>query len=530
MGSTPTLKGRTSFFEMLGNVAEGAMGVFFHGNPWMGSAQSPNLDLNLLEPAELAGMRQSLGLTGMQQGQEGAAGTLDLKQLATVEEEKYQTEFLSPWGLKHSALDTHLKANASGLDFKFPKLVNGLEVFTNSALPDLTSTVLAMWFELKDTIGKAGTRLTENDWEVLKQALERVASRVRLSGFVRRVFCFAVTGFSAWLVTAFRNDNMEVTLSIWRLNHSDVEGLWCELTTAASKDRYFFFNADAPLICRSLTKIGLQPALCRVRFVAKSGSCVYAVTVPHKPMGFSLGVARTGSETFAIKVVHDGSEFQLEAQALRAMAATATPDNEFYALGSIGAQEEDSAAVWFASSAIPSDMPSIQVTEGWWQDPWLQTAATAGGCIIMRYADRRLHNEVKARDVAHGVMRSLELAHSVGISQCDLRPANILHFPSLPSSFSSSSSSSSSPSSSALFSSSGTWQLVDFGRCCFKSVDEYKLQLDVHSNQANMSGRRIRALVDQTNHPSGATSIDLNWTPQDDYQMLVNFLLEQMPK
>ena len=154
----------------------------------------------------------------------------------------------------------------------------------------------------------------------------------------------------------------------------------------------------------------------------------------------------------------------------------------------------------------------------------------------MRYADHGVLENTIAQDVAYGVMRSLELAHSVGITQCDLRSTNILHFPSSSSAFSSSSSSSYSSSSSssttsapsAIGQTSGTWQLIDYGRCCFQDQKDI-YEVDVFSTQAKKSGRRIRAMVDRC-RPRGIMAIDLaRWTPEDDYQMLISFLLEHHP-
>jgi hypothetical protein len=500
MGPHPTAKGKTSFFELVQDASIIMESIKFNHTVWARG----ELDLDTLDVVPIEQVREKLYL----QPQTDAKSTeeLFLTRLSILQEFAFQKQVLSPWGLRHFALDT--SQVSSGVDFKYPKLVDGVETFTNNAIPDLTSKILLMWFEIKDTVNKAGTRLTEPDWEVLKQAQERVLTRIRLSAFVRRAFCFAATGFSAWVVSVFRDDEMKASLTFTRVAHKDVEVLWDELSSAG-RNPYFFLNEDAPHIWHALKALDLQPALCRVRFVAKSCSSVYALTPPHAPHGFTLGIARYGAETLALKVVHNAQEFDLEAGALREISVKDTT-HTFYALGAVSFSKSTTNFLFSAKRISHEAVPRVPLnTDGdaWWNNPFTQSVP--GGTVLMRVADRSLTTLghltcTQLREVARGVMWSLEMAHSLQLTQCDVRISNVLHFP-------------------ATTGHGGSWQLVDFGRCSRGEA----FDLDCHTNQARDAGQRVQALVvrARSKGTSGSSHVRLIWAPQDDYQMLLRLLL-----
>jgi hypothetical protein len=141
--------------------------------------------------------------------------------------------------------------------------------------------------------------------------------------------------------------------------------------------------------------------------------------------------------------------------------------------------------------------------EGWWNFEGVQ--AEEGGAIIMRYADRtfkRGKNE-DMREVVRGALHSLQLAHAVNVTQCDIRDPNLAHFVD------------------------GGWQLIDFGR---SGRFDIPYTLNLSSTQAKQAGQRIKAYVDRANEAtSGVNEVVGVWNAEDDYQMLVEFIMDLVP-
>jgi hypothetical protein len=481
------MKGKNSFYDTLTQALKSTSTIKFNDTVWGKDRPGPEL-----EECSMPVLRSLLGLSMQQEAKEEAKSqqveeraALPLRELSSMKEEAFQTKYLNPWAVCHHGIDTH--KSASGVDFKFPKALLEGEIFTNGAEPDITSTILPMWIEIKDTVGKQGVRMTAPDWEAMNQAVERVLSRMRLSAFARRAFCFAVTGFSAWLISGQRDDDMTIMLSITRMRHDDVEMLWNELAVRGA-DSSYFLNRDAAHIVACLSGMGFQAALCRVRHVATSMSSVFAVTPACSAAGYALGIPRTGQEAFALKVVHDQGEFVNEHTALREIATSPQAGSQFYAL---------------ADRAPASTTGQVDLPEGWWNFERVQ--AEEGGAIIMRYADRtfkRGKNE-DMREVVRGALHSLQLAHAVNVTQCDIRGANLAHFVD------------------------GGWQLIDFGR---SGRFDTPYTLNLSSTQAKKAGQRIKALVDTANEAtSGVNEVGCVWNAEDDYQMLVEFIMDHVP-
>ncbi|CAB9510039.1 expressed unknown protein [Seminavis robusta] len=88
--------------------------------------------------------------------------------------------------------------------------------------------------------------------------------------------------------------------------------------------------------------------------------------------------------------------------------------------------------------------------------------------------------------VCSDLVNSLELAHSAGILQCDLRRSNFVQF-------------------------TGSWQLIDYSLSAeVDSEADYELE---PGSQADCAGNHIKTLH--------ALELPIQWTKVDDYQMLI---------
>jgi hypothetical protein len=422
-----------------------------------------------------------------------AASALDLTKLLRMAEDEFQRSDLTPWCAQH-----HASKVSSGFDFKYPTRVGQAgDVYTNSAIPDATSTCLPMWFEVKDS--KAGTDLVANDWAVLKQALERVLTRFRLSAYLSKCIGFAVTGRSAWFICALRRDekNLPVNIHVMRIQHADVERLWDAFTVAAT-DNAFFLTEDGPQLVACVKKLGFHPAQCRIRFLAESMSRVYVLSPPHSPPGFEIGVCARSAELFAIKIVRNEEEYNRETVTLKAVARVY--QKGFYALGCVprvndGSEETD----WFITQpnySVVASQKSNLLPGAWWHFPQLPDGS--GGAIVMEVASADMSMESDSTSAINGALKSLRFAHSASYVHCDVRVNNLLHF------------------------NRGGWQLVDFGHSSALN-SPYKLLLS--SNQRNCVGQRIIDFI-ASNNVSGSVEVNLDgWYAGDDYEMLMQMVI-----
>ena len=240
---------------------------------------------------------------------------------------------------------------------------------------------------------------------------------------------------------------------------------------------------------------GLQPAACRVLFAAKSSSRVYKVT-PATTFYFPssertcLAVVGHGEETLAIKVVDDTKEFSNESHVLSLLATTRA---DFYALGCV-------PGGWYKGCPLElaADRPRIEEVAGtWWsfKDPSELLPDDAGGCILMRCADRHLASPTDMCAAVEAAVVGLRAAHSLNWCHCDLRTDNILHF-------------------------SEGWQLTDWGMAC---PADTRYTISSKTSQGRRAGTHVRKLLQQ----SSSDQVNTVWTAQDDWEMLALMPYEQ---
>ena len=387
-------------------------------------------------------------------------------------------------------------ATTDGPFFKPATIVDGgFNVSPKSGRPNGTSTVAPMDLEVKSDLVDSNT-VAKIDYELLKQAVERVSMRMHNQGFLKLALAFAVTGRSAWFLLVRRTDPAGASPTLWldRVSHNDVGSIWMRITHLAEQEPGFFLSDDGAALCTAISKIGVTPWCCRVKAFARSQSIVYGVTVPQEYT--SLGKKLVGVEvtpsaiTYAVKIIHDDDTFKTESAALRKIADAAGPNSGFYALGCVS---RDGEATRFQSiNKWETGLRYTQTGNFWWDRSYETVGNETGGAIIMRKgvetAKRRFGaKEALPQNVCSDIVDSLQLAHSVGVLHCDLRRSNFVCFDD------------------------GTWQLID-----------YSLSADVDSRvpysmeagaQADSAGNRVKGLYKEAS--------PFCWTKDDDYQMLI---------
>jgi hypothetical protein len=205
-----------------------------------------------------------------------------------------------------------------------------------TAKHDVTSFVLPMTLQVK--FSSEGLKPTEVEWETLLQALENALTRSRLSAFLSKVVAFAATGRVLWCISCMRSCAVSsrrpsVLLNLSRMHLSDFSSLWTSITTTAAQDPMFFLTADGPNLLHAVRATGVDPFLCRVKWLARSMSVAYSVSAPrlYKSRVETVGVAG-GRPDFVVKLVSTHQEFCAEKSALTAIASH---DARCYALGTL---------------------------------------------------------------------------------------------------------------------------------------------------------------------------------------------------
>jgi hypothetical protein len=492
---------RAAFTSLVETITKSGMDfIFLNGNPKIDS-----LDLYTAHPRADNGLMVHLGLKD-QDVRDDATFNVDFTRLSEESESTFQKGHLTTnfFGVRCAhALDLSSKFTQDGPFFKPAQQLIGVEnssVYLQTCKPDGTSTVAPMDLEIKSDC-KTGDNPTTLDWQVLNQAVERVAVRMHLSGYLKFAVAFAVTGRSAWCVLGKRefltnkSEKQIVSLHIERVKHVAVKKLWLGITRKSEAEPTFFLTEDGPLIWAALNNVGLLPWLCRIKWLASSMSRVYAVTKPkYYTWGGNqktLGINATDSATYALKVVRGTTDYDREVAALTAVATeTDSKKLDFYALGCfknerIGSTRFAGHASW-ADLGIEKPLPDAN---HWWGRRCFDRDEY-GGVIFMRVGID--DSTVPWTDLVGGACESLRLAHSAGYLHCDIRRSNIMKF-------------------------RNKWCLIDFGLSLPLSKsnsDAYELEPGA---QADGVGPRVRGCYDQEEN--------IHWTIGDDYEMLLKMLL-----
>jgi hypothetical protein len=197
--------------------------------------------------------------------------------------------------------------------------------------------------------------------------------------------------------------------------------------------------------------------------------------------------------TYAVKIIRDNATYKTESEALQKIAAKAGPDSTFHALGCVPSGSGE--VTRFPAISQWDTGCHYAMTETYWWDRSPQTEEGMGGAIIMR------RGEVTARDifaadcalpkrVCSDLVNSLQLAHSAGVLQCDLRRSNFVHFGDL-------------------------WQVIDYSLSA--TVDSGIVYQMGPGAQADCAGNNVKTLYKEKK--------EVQWTKDDDYQMFIANIL-----
>ena len=158
----------------------------------------------------------------------------------------YQNSFLREWCKvpSNNAIDTSTQGSGQFMPAQRSRDQSGDDdaatICQMSGKPDVCSTKCPMTLEIK-CAKSDGACLVSTDWAVMKQAAERVAMTLRMSGFLARVTSFAMTDRSAWCVVATRSATSSsdiLAVEFVRISQSTVSELWHRLTPNGSRKEW----------------------------------------------------------------------------------------------------------------------------------------------------------------------------------------------------------------------------------------------------------------------------------------------------
>lgn len=377
---------RTALLSLVQEVEGTEFHVYWQGQLILGDLQNKILEMR--EPRKIEKILQLFGVPDVPDG--SGLEDLEFLNLRNESETTFKNHHLQEFFFGNpdaEALDLST-ATMNGPFFKPATAVDdgyNVIVSAKTAKPDGTSKVAPMDLEIKsDFHSKDSDNLAKIDYEVLKQAVERVSMRMDNQGFLRVAYAFAVTGRSAWFLNVKRRHPTEKPLLwVYRVQHSDGGDLWMRITRLAKQYPHFFLSGDGAAIDTAMKKIGVTTWCCRVKALAQSQSVVYGVTVPklYKSSGENLvGFDVTPSAiTYAVKIVCEGSSFKKESEALEKIAAKAGAGSDFYALGAVAG---DGTVTRFATNDNWETGIQYPSTGQFWWDS--ERKPVQGGAIIMK--------------------------------------------------------------------------------------------------------------------------------------------------
>jgi hypothetical protein len=372
------------------------------------------------------------------------------------------------------------------------------------------------------------------------------------------------------------------SVDIWRIGHNDLFHIWgsvahvCAPASATNPpdsgsgfgsgagSASWFLTPDAPFINSALMKLGYHPSLCGVKLEPSSKHCshkVYHLSFPrqglHTTDNTRAVVMSLNDSAFTIKVHRDQSGFEKEANLIckirkslandfgkselfyakktlryEPVSASFTPieaaataegsdnlEDRFRRMTVSGVVKEDTETRKNLKEvtvvAEPESEPEAKAEpdaeeakekseaepepEAEWNYlvcsnlwnlvplPEESQEFCGGGVIVMSKGQSVEITAENIREVLIGVQKSLQLTHAVGLCHCDIRRSNILKF-------------------------GDGFQLID-----------YDLSIGVGESFVFESG----ALFDKRGHRLKSFQLGdkVSWTPSDDYEMLLRFVL-----
>ena len=232
-----------------------------------------------------------------------------------------------------------------------------------------------------------------------------------------------------------------------------------------------------------------------------SSSAVYLITAPS-----SNGTIQAKTKTLAFKVVHDNDKFSHETEVLEIIRDQwrKSGRSDFYYLGFFnGKSNELNRPIKYFSEC--KDKYAVYNGPDWLRGVPIDIS-TDGGVIIMEPSDRQtvLDTGVDKAEAFSQLLACLLLLVTCGVLHLDLRPPNLLHFPT-------------------------GWQVVDFDHAVLND-GEKKTYIHPKSGQAWSAGYSLKKEIDKASQirREGVECL-VNVSMRDDIEMLFAAIMSRAP-
>lgn len=246
--------------------------------------------------------------------------------LKRVPEEEVQANLFDHWISQDSeacAVDTH-RSNFGLPHFKHIAADEDTVWYAATARPDVTSMVMPMFLELQPHNSDVAI-MTDNEYLVLKQAVERVFCTASLNECLTRVVCFATTGWFSWIVVMTRDcvkHALSDTYTVFSISADMIHPLWDTITQTAIQSPTYFCSSDGYLVSQTLRQLGINSAYCAVKKAFQSGSAVYSIGLCHHDPVRKTVVVDLLKQHLMIKVNTNPQRASKEVAALRVLKNT----------------------------------------------------------------------------------------------------------------------------------------------------------------------------------------------------------------
>jgi hypothetical protein len=379
------------------------------------------------------------------------------------------------------AVDTSLvHANMFYLSHKVGGTNN---VYSLSGKMDLVSKLCPMFLEIKHSGPGASTGMIATDFDVIKQAAERVFVLRSTNALLGEAVVIACTARSSWLFHFERNvlcdrGNGFETLTVTRIPHEEIFKVWVTYTALTMRRPDWFWTEDSVKVLEGIRCFN-NPFVCVSQLISSANHRVYGVSFPRLYEGEHLNThkesivgATAASFDICIKIINDDEEYAREAAATRAIAhAFKTANKEHHLITCIPTSgrepqtDHDDGEVTDGEATdgeVAELLSNVRISElcknerqvaiddtkkfdaGVCDDSrvckqhthdcrWLNAAAMVpinkpGGIIVMKYGGPAKVDGSNRQKWVADVFDDLEVIHKAGYFHCDVRTSNVRVF------------------------------------------------------------------------------------------------------
>jgi hypothetical protein len=347
------------------------------------------------------------------------------------------------------------------------------------------------------------------DYMVLAQAFERVIARIKVSGFRKRAFAFAVSNQCAWMVDfncdlkAVGIERRQITFT--RLDsYASVDKLWHILVRAP--DDYVRLKHTTELI-QTVTLLNMNAATTRIRWHAFSSQAIIYQLTPCEE-GSSNIPADGDSIKFAVKVFLDDTTAKNEIFALgkyKVEWEKKVKDHPFYATQYLSCDDDNKS--WALTNIGDDANHACVLLMHNGQELPRKTLDDAKKDYLKTLDDAKKEDTLM-KNLYCDILDCLHMLHRAKICHCDVRRANILNF-------------------------NGRYVLIDLGLSKShdskshdsKSHDSKSLEQSEDTYMNTRNGQYLGAGRRVTELGKGRPEVTLTWEEKDDLEMLTYMLL-----